>query len=72
MAEHLGSSTVRREPDRDVIALAFKYEINGFILAAVRQAAALANKMARIAWKLMVTGDNYAKTSTPATLAGTA
>ena len=35
-------------------------------------AVALANKMARIAWKLMVTGDNYAKTSTPATLAGTA
>ena len=35
-------------------------------------AVALANKMARIAWKLMVTGDNYAETSTPATLAGTA
>ena len=35
-------------------------------------AVALANKMARIAWKLMVTGDNYAKTSTPATLAGMA
>lgn len=26
----------------------------------------------RIAWKLMVTGDNYAKKSAPATLAGTA
>ncbi len=35
-------------------------------------AVALANKMARIAWKLMVTGDNYAATSAPATLAGTA
>ncbi len=35
-------------------------------------AVALANKMARIAWKLMVTGDNYAAKSVPATLAGTA
>ena len=35
-------------------------------------AVALANKMARIAWKLMVTGDNYAAKSAPATLAGTA
>ena len=28
-------------------------------------AVALANKLARIAWKLMVTGENYAATSTP-------
>ncbi len=32
-------------------------------------AVALANKMARIAWKLMVTGDSYAATSAPAVLA---
>ena len=35
-------------------------------------AVALANKMARIAWKLMVTGDNYAAKSVPAALAGMA
>src|ERR1035437_6490997 len=35
-------------------------------------AVALANKMARIAWKLMVTGENYAAKSTPAALAGVA
>ncbi len=35
-------------------------------------AVALANKMARIAWKLMVTGENYAAKSVPAALAGTA
>ena len=35
-------------------------------------AVALANKMARIAWKLMVTGENYAAKSWPAALAGTA
>ncbi len=35
-------------------------------------AVALANKMARIAWKLMVTGDNYVAKSVPATLVGTA
>ncbi len=35
-------------------------------------AVALANKMARIAWKLMVTGDNYAAKSAPAALAGMA
>jgi transposase len=35
-------------------------------------AVALANKMARIAWKLMVTGENYAVKSAPATLAGAA
>jgi transposase len=35
-------------------------------------AVALANKMARIAWKLMVTGDNYAVKSVPAALAGAA
>jgi transposase len=33
---------------------------------------ALANKMARIAWKLMITGENYAVKSTPAVLAGAA
>ena len=31
-------------------------------------AVALANKMARIAWKLMVTGENYAVKSAPAAL----
>jgi transposase len=31
-------------------------------------AVALANKMARIAWKLMVTGENYAAKAAPATL----
>jgi transposase len=35
-------------------------------------AVALANKMARIAWKLMVTGENYAATAAPAALAGAA
>jgi transposase len=35
-------------------------------------AVALANKMARIAWKLMVTGENYAVKSAPAALAGAA
>lgn len=35
-------------------------------------AVALANKMARIAWKLMVTGQNYAAKSAPAALAGAA
>jgi len=35
-------------------------------------AVALANKMARIAWKLMVTGENYAAKSLPAALAGAA
>ncbi len=33
-------------------------------------AVALANKMARIAWKLMVTGENYAAKSAPGALAG--
>ena len=32
-------------------------------------AVALANKMARIAWKLMVTGENYAAKAAPAALA---
>ena len=32
-------------------------------------AVALANKMARVAWKLMVTGERYAAKSTPAALA---
>ena len=35
-------------------------------------AVALANKMARIAWKLMVTGENYAAKSAPAALVGAA
>jgi transposase len=35
-------------------------------------AVTLANKMARIAWKLMVTGENYAAKSAPAALAGAA
>src|ERR1700736_1709053 len=35
-------------------------------------AVALANKTARIAWKLMVTGENYAAKAAPATLAGAA
>lgn len=35
-------------------------------------AVALANKMARIAWKLMVTGESYAAKSTPAALASAA
>ena len=35
-------------------------------------AVALANKMARIAWKLMVTGESYAAKSAPAALAGAA
>jgi transposase len=35
-------------------------------------AVALANKMARIAWKLMVTGENYAVKSAPVALAGAA
>jgi transposase len=35
-------------------------------------AVALANKMARIAWKLMVTGENYTAKSAPATSAGVA
>jgi transposase len=35
-------------------------------------AVALANKMARIAWKLMVTGENFAAKSTPAASAGVA
>jgi transposase len=34
-------------------------------------AVALANKMARLAWKLMRTGETYAATSAPATLVGT-
>jgi transposase len=32
-------------------------------------AVALANKMARVAWKLMVTGDSYAAKSAPAAVA---
>ena len=35
-------------------------------------AVALANKMARIAWKLMVTGETYAAKSAPAAVAGAA
>jgi transposase len=35
-------------------------------------AVALANKMARIAWKLMITGENYAAKSAPAASAGAA
>jgi transposase len=35
-------------------------------------AVALANKMARIAWKLMVTGESYAAKSAPAALASVA
>ena len=35
-------------------------------------AVALANKTARIAWKLMVTGENYAAKAAPAALAGAA
>ena len=35
-------------------------------------AVALANKMARIAWKLMVTGENYTAKAAPAALAGAA
>ncbi len=35
-------------------------------------AVALANKMARIAWKMMVTGENYAAKAAPAVLAGAA
>jgi len=35
-------------------------------------AVALANKMARIAWKLMVTGQSYAAKSAPAALAAAA
>jgi hypothetical protein len=31
---------------------------------------ALANKMARVAWKLMLTGENYALKSAPPPLAG--
>jgi transposase len=33
---------------------------------------ALANKLARIAWKLMVTGQSYVRKSTPTTVAGAA
>ena len=33
-------------------------------------AVALANKTARVAWKLMVTGENYAATTASAALAG--
>ena len=33
---------------------------------------ALANKAARVAWKLMVTGDSYAAKSAPAALANAA
>src|ERR1700726_3770902 len=33
-------------------------------------AVALANKMARIAWKLMITGENYTTKAAPAALAG--
>jgi len=33
---------------------------------------ALANKMARIAWKLMLTGEVYTVTPAPAALAGAA
>ena len=32
-------------------------------------AVALANKTARVAWKLMVTGENYTATAAPAALA---
>jgi len=35
-------------------------------------AVALANKMARIAWKLMITGEHYVAKSTPTMLAGAA
>ncbi len=35
-------------------------------------AVALANKMARVAWKLMVTGDSYAAKSAPAAVASAA
>jgi transposase len=33
-------------------------------------AVALANKTARIAWKLMITGENYTTKAAPAALAG--
>jgi len=35
-------------------------------------AVALANKMARIAWKMMVTGETYMATSAPAVVASVA
>ena len=35
-------------------------------------AVALANKMARVAWKLMATGDSYSAKSAPAALMGAA
>ena len=38
MAEHLGSSTVRRQPDRDVITLTNENEIDGLVEAPIREA----------------------------------
>ena len=63
------AALLKRKPPR---LLLWRSVCDAAIGGADRGAVALANKVARIAWKLMVTGQSYAATSAPAALANAA